>query len=186
MLVRVERLTASACGAVLVEVHTSVGMVTARWRGDTEATRGEHHVEWTLDEEFRWGQNCFQAAAKEPRLRDGDRVVVVRGQLRLDVAEDIVGDHAVSGKHWANLALGNALIVLGHIEAPLTAWPTHGSRSTSRPRTSRSTRTRSDRQIVTLPGRPSSAPPPQSRNATGARPRCCSSMSPPERVLLNQ
>lgn len=107
MLVRVERLTESAGGAVVVEVRTSVGTVTARWRGDRTATPGAHHVEWTLDEEFRWGLNCFQTAAGEPRVRHGESAVVFRGRLMLDAA----------GEQWATLVLGDALIMLGHIEA---------------------------------------------------------------------
>lgn len=117
MLVQVERLTESACGAVSVEVRTSVGMVTARWRGDRDATPGEHHVEWTLDEEFRWKHNCFQTAAEEPRVRHSERAVVFRGRLMLDVAEAADDDHAAPGERWATLVLGDALIMLGHIEA---------------------------------------------------------------------
>ena len=111
MLVQVDGLTESAGGVVSVEVRTSVGTVTARWCGDTKATPGEHHVEWTLDEEFHWGLNCFPATAEAPQVRQDERAVVFRGRLSLD------DDRVEPGKPWANLALGEALIMLGSVEA---------------------------------------------------------------------
>lgn len=109
VLVRVERLTRSPDGAALVEVRTSVGTAAARWCGDPELATGVHHVEWELDEEFRWGLNCSEVEVEEPSLSQSEGGVVFRGRL------GVVGTGSVPA--FAHLELSDAVIDLGHIDA---------------------------------------------------------------------
>ncbi|MFE9745476.1 hypothetical protein ACFYOT_11270 [Saccharothrix saharensis] len=107
MLVQVEGVTRSASGAALVEVRTSVGTVTVRWCGDLEATPGAHHVEWELDEEFRWGPDCHPVDAGTPRLGQDERGAFFRGRLGL----------TSSTPAFAHLELADAVVDLGRVDA---------------------------------------------------------------------
>jgi hypothetical protein len=109
VLVQVEGVIRSPDDAVLVEVRTSVGTVVARWCGDLEATLGAHHVEWELDEEFRWGLNCSQVEVEEPYLCQNERGVFFRSRLGLEETAPVPA--------FAHLELADALIILGHIDA---------------------------------------------------------------------
>jgi hypothetical protein len=109
VLIQVEGLTRSPDDVALVEVRTSVGTVAARWCGGPEVAPGAHHVEWELDEEFRWGLNCSQVELEEPYLSQNERWVVFRGRLGL------VG--TLSVPMFAHLELADAVIDLGHIDA---------------------------------------------------------------------
>jgi hypothetical protein len=62
-----------------------VGTAVVLWQGAPEAVEGEHHVEWTVDEDIAWADNAWPpaSASDAPELREeGDRVVL-RGQLSL-------------------------------------------------------------------------------------------------------
>ncbi|WP_177320643.1 hypothetical protein [Lentzea waywayandensis] len=107
MLVQVERVVRSSDDVVLAYVRTSVGLVVARWCGELEATPGAHHVEWELDEEFRWGLNCSEVEVGEPLVRENERGIFVQGQLGLEAADQ--------GSAFAHLEFADALILLGHI-----------------------------------------------------------------------
>jgi hypothetical protein len=109
VLVQVEGVVRSADDGALVEVRTSVGTVAARWCGALDATPGAHHVEWELDEEFRWGLNCSRVEVEEPHLWQNERGVFFRGRLGLEEAASVPA--------FAHLELAGALIPLGHIDA---------------------------------------------------------------------
>lgn len=109
VLVQVEEVTRSADDATLVEVRTSVGSAAAHWCGDLGATPGAHHVEWELDEEFRWGLNCSQVDVEGPHLCQNERGVFFRGRLHLDGAASVPA--------FAHLELADAVIDLGHVDA---------------------------------------------------------------------
>jgi hypothetical protein len=107
VLVHVERLTRFPDDTALVEVRTSVGTVAARWCGGPEAVPGVHHVEWELDDEFRWGINCVQVESEESCLSRTGRGVAFRGRL------GVVG--TASEPALMHLELADAVIDLGHI-----------------------------------------------------------------------
>lgn len=94
---------------MLVEVRTPVGTVAAHWGGGLRAAPGAHHVEWELDEEFRWGLNCSRAEAGEPRLCQDERGIFFRGRLDLEATASVPA--------FAYLELADAVIALGHIDA---------------------------------------------------------------------
>ncbi|WP_410646330.1 hypothetical protein [Amycolatopsis sp. cmx-4-54] len=108
VLVQVERLSRNPGDARLVTVRSSVGSVSASWCGNLEAAAGEHHIEWELDEEFRWGFNCSPATVEEPCLHQDERGVFSRGRLGLTGFE--------SEEPFAHLELAGAVIDLGHID----------------------------------------------------------------------
>jgi hypothetical protein len=109
MLVQMEWFSRNPGDAVLVTLRTSVGTVSACWAGNPEAAAGEHHVEWELDEEFRWGFNCLPAAVEEPCLYQEKRGVFCRGRLGLTEIQ--------AAQPIAHLELADAVIDLGRIEA---------------------------------------------------------------------
>ncbi|MGV9341275.1 hypothetical protein [Streptomyces sp. NPDC003688] len=81
MFVRTESLPQDS-SHMKVRVHTPIGSAVVLWRGDPREADGRHLVEWTVDEDIRWGRNARSAAVPEPELRqDGDRVSL-RGRLR--------------------------------------------------------------------------------------------------------
>ncbi|WP_329047699.1 hypothetical protein OG738_36100 [Amycolatopsis sp. NBC_01488] len=109
MLVEVERSSPNPGDAALVTLRTSFGTVPVCWGGSWEAAAGEYHVEWELDEEFRWGFTCLPAAVEEPRLYQDGRGVCCRGRLGLTgIAE---------AQPFAHLELADAVIDLGHVDA---------------------------------------------------------------------
>ena len=83
VLVQVERFSGNPGDAALVTLRTPAGIVSARLAGSLEAAAGEHHVEWELDEEFRWGFNCLPAAVEQARLYQEEHGVFCRGRLGL-------------------------------------------------------------------------------------------------------
>jgi hypothetical protein len=97
MLVRLEKVPPRR--PMTVRVHSPIGGVTVRWRGDPDEADGLRHVEWSVDEEIAWGRNTRPAAIAEPRLlQEGDRIVLC-GRLHL------TGDGA------AALEMGDAQIL---------------------------------------------------------------------------
>jgi len=109
VLVEVARISPNPGDAALVTLRTSVGTVRVRWGGSREAPAGEYHVEWELDEEFRWGFNCSPAAVEEPGLYQDGRGVCCRGRLGLTGIE--------AAQPLAHLELAGAVIDLGHVDA---------------------------------------------------------------------
>jgi hypothetical protein len=86
MLVHVEKMPQIPQRPVKVRVHSPVGYAMVLWRGDPEEADGQHHIEWSVDEDILWGHNTQSAALAEPGFwQDGDRIVL-RG--RLDLTED--------------------------------------------------------------------------------------------------
>ncbi|MFJ8912727.1 hypothetical protein [Amycolatopsis sp. NPDC102389] len=108
MLVQVELFSRNPGDATLVTVRTSVGTVQAFWGGNLEAAAGAHHIEWELDEEFRWGFNCSPAAVEEECLYQDERGVFCRGRLGVTGIE--------AAQPFPHLELVGAVIDLGHIE----------------------------------------------------------------------
>jgi hypothetical protein len=49
MLVEVEKFAQFPWSPVLAQISTPVGRAAIRWRGDPNATTGQHHVEWDID-----------------------------------------------------------------------------------------------------------------------------------------
>ncbi|RSM59281.1 hypothetical protein DMH03_25880 [Amycolatopsis sp. WAC 01376] len=108
MLVQVERFSRIPGDAALVTLRTSVGTVPASWGGNLKAAVGEHHIEWELDEDFRWGFNCSPAAVEEPCLYQTESGVFCRGRLGLTGIQ--------AAQAFAHLELADAVIDLGHID----------------------------------------------------------------------
>ncbi|MEU6242392.1 hypothetical protein [Streptomyces sp. NPDC047024] len=74
MFVRTESLPRDS-HHLRVRVYTPIGSAVVLWHGDPREADGRHLVEWTVDEDIRWGRNARSAVAAEPELRqDGDRV----------------------------------------------------------------------------------------------------------------
>ncbi|MFI8907664.1 hypothetical protein ACIGV8_19370 [Streptomyces albidoflavus] len=67
----------------MVRVHTPVGSAAAVWRGEPHDLAGRHHIEWTIDQEIRWGVNTRSAPAAGPGVREEAGRVVLRGRLQL-------------------------------------------------------------------------------------------------------
>lgn len=109
MLVQVAGVVGSAGGADRVEVRTPVGTVVARWCGASRAVPGTHHVEWDLDQEFRWGLTCSPADVDSPRVRGDEHGSLFRGRLVLEAT--------TSAPVFAHLELAGAVIALGHVDA---------------------------------------------------------------------
>lgn len=107
MLVQVDGVRSSD-GALLAEVKTSVGTAVVRWSDDPPVTPGAHHVEWELDQEFRWGLNCFRAEVEEPRVCQDERGIVFRGRLAVEGTGSV--------PRFAHLELAGAVIDLGHVD----------------------------------------------------------------------
>ncbi|MDP5309351.1 hypothetical protein OG345_40600 (plasmid) [Streptomyces sp. NBC_01220] len=83
MLVRTEKTPQIAQRPTAVRVHTPIGSAVVLWRGDPQEADGHHLVEWTFDDDIRWGQNTHTASCAEPGIRqDGDRLLL-RGRLQL-------------------------------------------------------------------------------------------------------
>jgi hypothetical protein len=86
MPVRVEAVVRRPAGPMRVRVHSAVGTAVAPWRGAPEDVGGQHHVEWSVDEDLEWARNTQQATSVGPALwQEGSRVAL-RGLLEL--AED--------------------------------------------------------------------------------------------------
>ncbi len=58
MLVEVEKIAKFSWSPVLAQVSTPVGRTAVRWCGDPDVAAGQHRVEWEIDEEIVWGQEC--------------------------------------------------------------------------------------------------------------------------------
>ncbi|MEV7278632.1 hypothetical protein [Streptomyces sp. NPDC093111] len=86
MLVQTELMPPSETEQVMVRVHTPVGSAVAVWRGEPHDAAGQHHIEWTIGEDIRWGLNIRPALLAEPGVREEAGQVVLRGRLQL--AED--------------------------------------------------------------------------------------------------
>lgn len=70
----------------MVHVQAPFGTAVVLWGGDPQQAEGRHLVEWSVDEDIRWGCNARAAGLEEPGLwEDGERIVL-RG--RLDLTED--------------------------------------------------------------------------------------------------
>ncbi|MCF3102278.1 hypothetical protein IPZ58_11855 [Streptomyces roseoverticillatus] len=64
-------------------MRTGVGSAVVVWGGDPEDAGGEHHVEWTVDDDITWSGNTVPAASASPALEEADDCIVFRGQLSL-------------------------------------------------------------------------------------------------------
>ena len=86
MLVEVEKIAKFPWSPVLAQIQTPIGRTAVRWCGEPDATAGQYHVEWTIDEKISWGRNAKPAAEAAAALRPGGHCVIVRG--RLDLTSD--------------------------------------------------------------------------------------------------
>ncbi|WP_405443656.1 hypothetical protein OG373_39260 [Streptomyces avidinii] len=67
-----------------MRVRTEVGSAVVVWRdGAGEAAEGQHHVEWTVDEDIAWAGNTRMAAASTSEVREDGSHIVFRGRLSL-------------------------------------------------------------------------------------------------------
>ncbi|MGI5227679.1 hypothetical protein [Actinoallomurus sp. CA-142502] len=64
-----------------VRVHSSVGHAVVLWGGDPEEAEGRHNVEWSVDEDIRWGHNTQPAALAKPGFWQHGDQVVMRGRV---------------------------------------------------------------------------------------------------------
>ncbi|BDH71666.1 hypothetical protein ACFY7N_07660 [Streptomyces albidoflavus] len=83
MLVWTEPMPSSGTGRVMVRVHTPIGSAAAVWRGEPHDVAGRHHIEWTVEDDIRWGLNARSAVLAEPGVREEAGRVVLRGRLQL-------------------------------------------------------------------------------------------------------
>ncbi|MFC8381768.1 hypothetical protein [Nocardia sp. NPDC057272] len=75
-----------------------MGVVEVLWRGDPQERDGDHHIEWTVDEEICWGHNTELSTVPEPGLRQEGNRVIMRGQLHVDEVGGVdlrVGDSSI-------------------------------------------------------------------------------------------
>ncbi|MEU0368699.1 hypothetical protein ABZ070_00265 [Streptomyces sp. NPDC006283] len=84
MLVELVKVAKFPWSPWLAQIRTPYGSTAVRWRGDPAAEPGEVHVEWTVDEDFRWGQNAKPAAASGPDIRAGGHCVILQGLLSVE------------------------------------------------------------------------------------------------------
>ncbi|GLY74205.1 hypothetical protein [Actinoallomurus iriomotensis] len=64
-----------------VRVRSSVGHAVVLWGGDPEEAEGRHNVEWSVDEDIRWGHNTQPAAIAKPGFWQHGDQVVMRGRV---------------------------------------------------------------------------------------------------------
>ncbi|MGW2330297.1 hypothetical protein ACWC5C_31695 [Streptomyces sp. NPDC001700] len=86
MLVRVEKspqTPQTLQQPLIVRVHSPVGTAQVLWRGDPQRASGQHHVEWSVDEDIHWGHNTQSASFTTPALWQEHDHVVLRGRLNL-------------------------------------------------------------------------------------------------------
>ncbi|MFJ9340572.1 hypothetical protein ACIRP0_14915 [Streptomyces sp. NPDC101733] len=70
MLVHVEAVRQDPATPATVRVRSAVGTVVVFWQGAPDAVGGEHHVEWTVDEDIVWSLNAGPAASARSILFD--------------------------------------------------------------------------------------------------------------------
>ncbi|GGX75771.1 hypothetical protein [Streptomyces hiroshimensis] len=90
MLVRVERAEktqAVSLPQTAVRVHSAIGTAVVSWHGDPDETDGQHHVEWTVDEDLHWGENIRLSALAEPWLGQDGNHVILRGRINVSEAD---------------------------------------------------------------------------------------------------
>ncbi|MEV7723453.1 hypothetical protein AB0P15_01815 [Streptomyces sp. NPDC087917] len=86
MWVEIEAVRQDPATPMTVRVRSAVGTVVVFWQGATVAVAGDHHVEWTVDEDIVWSLNAGPAPSARSELsEDGDRIVF---QGRLSLTED--------------------------------------------------------------------------------------------------
>ncbi|MET9880382.1 hypothetical protein ABZZ36_38120 [Actinacidiphila glaucinigra] len=86
MLVHVEAAGQGPPGSVWVRAYSQFGTVVALWKGEPVDVGGQHHVEWTVDEDIAWKVNTWPAVTAAPGLsNDGDQITFCG---RLDLTED--------------------------------------------------------------------------------------------------
>lgn len=83
MFVRTESLPQTAQPHMRVRVHTAIGSAVVRWHGDPREADGRHLIEWTVDEDIRWGENTRPTPVTEPELRQEGEQVIMIGRLHL-------------------------------------------------------------------------------------------------------
>ncbi len=76
MRIRLERLRPGP--PVLAEVRTPYGPAVARWRGGPAGPPGEHHVEWTVDEDH---VTVRPADRPGPEIRTEGGLLVLVGEF---------------------------------------------------------------------------------------------------------
>ncbi|MFC9343787.1 hypothetical protein ACFT0G_28365 [Streptomyces sp. NPDC057020] len=99
MFVRTESLPQIPQQHMAVRVHTAIGSAVVLWRGDLRDADGQHLIEWTVDEDIRWGQNTRAVSTTEPELRQEGEQVIMSG--RLHMADD--GAAHLQIGHWSVL-----------------------------------------------------------------------------------
>ncbi|MFB6888901.1 hypothetical protein ACFCX4_06235 [Kitasatospora sp. NPDC056327] len=95
MLVQTELMRSSRPERVMVRAHTPFGRAVVVWRGDPREAAGRHVIEWTVDEDVRWGLKTQPAPLAEPGVREEGGHVVLRG--RLELGEDSVAVLTMGG-----------------------------------------------------------------------------------------
>ncbi|MFJ2774815.1 hypothetical protein [Streptomyces sp. NPDC087300] len=95
MFVRVEKVQQVSLPRVVVRVHSPVGTAVSRWHGDLGQADGQHHVEWTVDEDLDWGQNIQLSALAQAWLGQDGAQVILRG--RIDISEPDIAVLEVAG-----------------------------------------------------------------------------------------
>ncbi|MFJ7591743.1 hypothetical protein ACIQZO_31110 [Streptomyces sp. NPDC097617] len=84
MLVQLEAVRQPAAEPTSVRVRSAAGSAVVRWQhGAGRAAVGEHHIEWTVDEDIAWPGNTCAAAACTPEVREDGPHIVFRGRLSL-------------------------------------------------------------------------------------------------------
>ena len=83
MLVRVEKVAHLAQRPMTARVHSPLGHAEVLWCGEPEEADGRHHVEWSVDEDVRWGENTRSSALAEPAFWQAGDQITLRGRLHL-------------------------------------------------------------------------------------------------------
>ncbi|WP_254407496.1 hypothetical protein [Streptomyces sp. GMY02] len=81
VLVQVEAVPRTSTGSARVRVRSDVGTAVVFWAGASEEVGGEHHVEWSIDEDVSWGSNTWPAAVPAFGLWENGGQLVFRGRL---------------------------------------------------------------------------------------------------------
>ncbi|WP_405987724.1 hypothetical protein [Streptomyces sp. NBC_00872] len=78
VLVQVEAAPRTSTGSARVCVRSDVGTAVVLWAGASEEAGGEHHVEWSIDEDVSWGSSMWPAAVPSFGLWGGASMSFVK------------------------------------------------------------------------------------------------------------
>jgi hypothetical protein len=81
VLVQVEAVPRTSTESARVRVRSGVGTAVVLWAGPSEEVGGQHHVEWSIDEDVSWGSNTLPAAVPSFGLWEDGGQLVLRGRL---------------------------------------------------------------------------------------------------------